>query len=422
MNVKYNIIVNAANACLKVYAHCLPAKVTRKFPEFVKGRVGLIGRIYKAMSSSPTDRPVVWFHASSLGEFAIARPLIARIKADGEATVVVTFFSPSGYRALKDNHPGIDHVFYLPLDTRKNVEGFLDAVHPAVAVFLVSEYWPNMLQQLKFNAVPTYLVSAIIRNDSPFFKWYGKIYRKALLTYRHFFVLDRNSKLNLESLGCDNVTLSGDPLFDNAALVARTPWTDPVLDKMAAHGPLFMAGSISDKKDLSIVAAAINERPSLRAVVVPHDVSAKSVEAVRSALQCDVAVYSRCDESTDLSGVRVLLVDCVGKLAYMYRYAAYAYVGGGFTPLLHSVIEATVYGLPVSFGPRIERKVTPKQLIELGIGTMVTDAEQLGRWIDSMTPEHLEETKKKARAYVDRNLGATEEIVKTIENSLWRKN
>lgn len=422
MNVKYNIIVNTVNAGLKVYAHCLPKTVKHKFPEFVKGRMGLIGRIYKAMKSAPADRPVAWFHASSLGEYAIARPLIARIKADGNATVVVTFFSPSGYRVLKDNHPGVDYVFYLPLDTRKNVRGFLDAVKPAVAVFLVSEYWPNMLQQLKFNAVPTYLVSAIIRNDSPFFKWYGKIYRKALLTYKRFFVLDENSMLNLEALGCDNVTLSGDPLFDNAALIARTPWTDAVLEKMAAHGPLFMAGSVSDSNDLNMVAAAINERPGLRAVIVPHDVSRKSVEAIRRALNCKSAVYSECDESTDLGDTRVLVIDCVGKLAYMYRYASYAYVGGGFTSLLHSVIEATVYGLPVSFGPRIERKVTPKQLIELGIGQMVTDSAELGRWIDSMTPGKLEETRRIAARYVDRNLGATEEIVKTIEHSLWRKN
>lgn len=422
MNVKYNIIINTVNAGLKVYAHCLPKTVKHKFPEFVKGRMGLIGRIYKAMESAPSGRPVVWFHASSLGEYAIARPLIARINADGEATVVVSFFSPSGYRVLKDHHPGVDYVFYLPLDTRKNVRGFLDAIKPAVAVFLVSEYWPNMLQQLKFNAVPTYLVSAIIRDDSPFFKWYGKIYRKALLTYKRFFVLDENSMFNLQALGCDNVTLSGDPLFDNAALIARTPWTDAVLEKMAAHGPLFMAGSVSDSNDLSMVAEAINERPGLRAVIVPHDVSRKSVEAICKAFSGKCAVYSECDESTDLSHTQVLVIDCVGKLAYMYRYASFAYVGGGFTPLLHSVIEATVYGLPVSFGPRIERKVTPKQLIELGIGQMVTNGGELGQWIDSMHPEKLEETRRIAERYVDRNLGATEEIVKTIERSLWRKN
>ena len=78
MNVKYNLAVNTVNAALKIYAHCLPRKVNRKFPEFVKGRVGLNRRIAAEMQGDDTSRPLVWFHASSLGEFAIARPLIAR--------------------------------------------------------------------------------------------------------------------------------------------------------------------------------------------------------------------------------------------------------------------------------------------------------------------------------------------------------
>lgn len=420
MNLRYNLIVNTVNAALKVYAHCLPKTVKHKFPEFVKGRRGLVRRVYSEMAAGRGDgKPTVWFHASSLGEYAIARPLIARLKADGDVRIVVSFFSPSGYRVLHPNHPGVDHVFYLPLDTRSNVRGFVDAISPSVAVFLVSEFWPNMLEELKFNAVPTYLVSAIIRDNSVFFRWYGRLFRRALSCYTRFFVLDDNSLLNLHALGYDNATLSGDPLFDNAALIARTPWSDPVMDRMASHGPIFMAGSVSDARDLELVAGAVNSRSELRAVVIPHDIDPKSVARMRRAFDCPTAVYSECDSDTDLSDKRVLIVDCMGKLAYLYRYAREAYVGGGFTPLLHSVIEATVYGIPVSFGPRIERKVTPRQMMDLGIGAMVTDADSLGQWIDSLTDSRCEEIRSAALDYVGRNIGATEEIVKTIERNLW---
>ena len=116
-----------------------------------------------------------------------------------------------------------------------------------------------------------------------------------------------------------------------------------------------------------------------------------------------------------------IIVDCVGKLAYMYRYATMAYVGGGFTPLLHSVIEATVYGIPVSFGPRIERKVTPAQLMEIGAGAMVDSPEKLSAWIDTLTPEKLAEVKKVTAHYVNHNIGSTNEIANTIFSSLWPK-
>ncbi len=423
MNIKYNIAVNTVNAALKVYAHCLPATVSRKFPEFVKGRVGLVRRIAAEMNESQSDAPVVWFHASSLGEFAIARPLITRLKAAGNVRIVQTFFSPSGYRVMKDRHPGIDHVFYLPLDTRANVRGFLEAVNPKAAVFLVSEYWPNMLQELKFRSVPTFLVSALIRNNAPFFRWYGKIFRKALLTYRKFFVLDQNSFINLRSLGCDNVEISGDPLFDNAALDASTDWTDPVMERFSENrcAKLFMAGSLSDRTDLQLVADALRDHPGLKVVIVPHDVTPKSIAAIENAFDGPTARYSQLTAKSDLTDLRVMIVDCVGKLAYMYRYASMAYVGGGFTPLLHSVIEATVYGLPVSFGPRIERKITPNQLIERGIGAIVETPAQLSQWIASMTPERLDETREKALAYVSENVGATARIVESIERCLWEK-
>ena len=114
-------------------------------------------------------------------------------------------------------------------------------------------------------------------------------------------------------------------------------------------------------------------------------------------------------------------MDFVGALAYMYRYATWAYVGGGFTPLLHSLIEATVYGIPVSFGPQIHRKVTPRQMIDLGIGQIVRNADDLDRWFTSLkdnTPR-LEEIREISKKYVHSNIGATEEIVKAIETGLW---
>ena len=153
----------------------------------------------------------------------------------------------------------------------------------------------------------------------------------------------------------------------------------------------------------------------------PHDVSDRTLEKIRKSLDCDAVLYSELERNGGETAERVIIVDCVGKLAYIYRYATVAYVGGGFTPLLHSVIEATVYGVPVSFGPRIERKVTPQQMIELGIGAMVQTPQELSEWIDSLTPDKLAEIKKAAFEYVKSNLGATDEIIKTIENSLWQK-
>src|SRR4051812_39983025 len=63
----------------------------------------------------------IWFHCSSLGEFEQGRPLIEKLKSQNpELKIVLTFFSPSGYE-MRKNYGGADYIFYLPLDTNKNV-------------------------------------------------------------------------------------------------------------------------------------------------------------------------------------------------------------------------------------------------------------------------------------------------------------
>lgn len=424
MNLIYDAAVMAMNAFVRVYGKCLRKSSQGKFSRFVKGQRGLIPHIRKSMESIDRSVPTIWFHAASLGEYSVARPLIDAMRRRGKCNIVMTFFSPSGYEPVSQKHPGIDRVFYLPIDTRRNARRFINIVKPDRAIIMISEYWPNYLQRLKFNSIRTYLVSAIIREDSVFFRWYGKMYRRALTAFRHIFVLNDESRFNLRMLGFTDVTVEGDALFDNAALVAKTPWKDEVLERFTDGRKTFIAGSISDDKDLRLVAELVKHHPEVAFILVPHDIKQATLDEI--ALECGPSVkfYTKTQaDDTGLNSTQCLIVDCVGKLAYLYRYGTWAYIGGGFTPLLHSVIEATVYGLPVSFGPRIERKVTPQQLIELGLGAIVNNAAELEQWFQSLASNdaRLTEIKEQCNEYVARNVGATEHIVSTVTHKLWEK-
>lgn len=419
MNVIYNLAVNAIDGSLRLYARFLGKNNTGKFSRFLKGRRGLNALVAGEMSQCERRSTVIWIHAASLGEYGVARPLIERFRRESgdDCTIVFTFFSPSGYEALAGNHPGIDHLFYLPIDTRHNARRFLNAVRPDRAVFIISELWPNFLQSLKDRGIPTYLVSALIRDNSPFFRWYGRTFRKALTAFNHVYVLNEESRFNLKMLGYEGAELNGDPLFDNAALVASTEWSDPAIEEFSRGHRVFMSGSVSDDRDAELTAAVINASDDdVRHVVVPHDLNAKSISRITSRIDKPWILYSQIRDGKVAADTRVIIMDCVGKLAYLYRYATAAYVGGGFTPLLHSVIEATVYGVPVAFGPCIERKVTPLQLIELGIGRMVRTPEELQQWTAETLGdvEKLADVRRKALDYVNKNTGNTGRIVKTI--------
>ena len=138
---------------------------------------------------------------------------------------------------------------------------------------------------------------------------------------------------------------------------------------------------------------------------------------IKYNLDGNAIYYSECNADTDFSSTQILIVDCLGVLAYLYRYGKWAYVGGGFTPYLHSIIEATVYGLPVAFGPMIHRKVTPHQLIELGIGNIVRSASDIQKWFETIkdNPNKIKEIKDIALNYTQNNSGATSVIVNLLE-------
>lgn len=390
----------------------------KKILRFVRGQRGLIKNIKANECSKGDDRPTLWVHASSLGEYNVAKPIVRRLHESGQWRIVLTVFSPSGLDYLKRYRQHVDAVYPMPLDTPRNVRRFLDFVAPQQTVFIISEYWVNYLHELGKRQIPTYLISANITERAPFMHWYGDLWRRQLKTYTHFFVLNEASQKRLTGLGFDNVTITGDPLFDNARKVARTPYENAIIEHFVNGQDVFIAGSIHDKKDLELVTTLANRHQDTRFILVPHEISPESIMRIKKRLFCQALRYSDCTADTDFSKTQVLIIDFMGALAFIYRFARWAYVGGGFTPYMHSIIEATAYGLPVAYGPCVERKPTAQELAELGVGRIVENAEELDAWFSDLKhdPQRLDKISSTAKNYMHSNEGATDTIVQTISD------
>lgn len=389
-----------------------------KFLRFIRNQRGLLKNITANERTKADDRPTLWIHASSLGEYNVAKPIVRQLHASGRWRIVLTVFSPSGLDYLKRYRQHVDAVYPMPLDTPRNVRRFLDVIAPEQTIFIISEYWVNFLDELGKRQIPTYLVSANITERAPFMHWYGFLWRHKLQTYTHFFVLSDSSKRRLASLGFDNVTVSGDPLFDNARKVARTPYKNDIIEHFVNGQNVFIAGSIHDHKDLELVTTLANRHQDTRFIMVPHEISDENIMRIKRRVLCKAHRYSHCTPETDFSQTQVLIIDFMGALASIYRYARWAYVGGGFTPYLHSIIEATAYGLPVAYGPRIERKPTAQELAELGVGRIIETAEELDDWFAALkhNEKRLSKIKDTAEEYMTRHEGATAAIVDSISN------
>jgi len=134
-------------------------------PFNVKAKLWVVGRrqIMDKIKAALKDekQPLIWIHASSLGEFEQGRPVIESLKATyPHHKIMLTFFSPSGYE-IRKNYNKADYVFYLPPDTISNAKRFVAITKPEIAIFIKYEYWFNYLNQLRKNNIPVFFISNI---------------------------------------------------------------------------------------------------------------------------------------------------------------------------------------------------------------------------------------------------------------------
>ena len=355
----YNILINITGFVLRILAI-----FNNKLKLFINGRKSVFEKLKNEINTS--DK-VIWFHTASLGEFEQGIPVIEQTKEEfPDYKIFVTFFSPSGYEVKKNST--IAHIIsYLPLDTKKNVEKFLDIVHPELAIFVKYEFWPNYLAELKKRKVNTLLISAIFRKKQTFFKFYGSFLRNSLKTFHHFYVQDDNSKLLLGKIGYENVAVSGDTRFDRVMEILERDNTLDFIEEFKDNKVCFVAGS-TWPEDEKIIIDFINDplNNDVKFIIAPHNIKNEHIETLKKSINKKTILFSE-KNGVNLSEYNIFIIDTVGILTKIYNYANVAYVGGGIGKTgLHNVLEPAVFGIPVIIGNHYSNFKEAVDLVNLG--------------------------------------------------------
>ena len=398
-------LYNIAMGCYRLGV-ALAAPWNTKAKLWRDGRKNLFDRMRESIDPSA---PTIWVHVASLGEFEQGRPIIEKIKAERpEYRILLTFFSPSGYE-IRKNYPGADYIFYLPLDTPSNAREFLDIVKPQMAVFVKYEYWINLLAELKNRNIPTYIVSAIFRRDSIFFRSTGNMWREALKSFELLFVQDDNSKSLLAELGNENVVVAGDTRFDRVAQIAAAAKKIDLIEQFKGDSRLFVAGS-SWGPDEELIVRLANENPTIKFIVAPHEMEQARMAKIEQSAVGGAVRYTNIDG--DISDKQILILDTMGMLSSVYGYADFSYIGGGFGVGIHNTLEAATFGLPIAFGPNYQKFKEARDMIALGGATSVSNYEELERWFAPLRDdsEHLAAVSQISKDYTVRNQGATDKF------------
>lgn len=387
---------------------------SKKISLFVSGRRGLLEQIASQVGN---DSPIIWFHCPSVGEFEQARPIIERYRdRGGDRKILLTFFSPSGYE-LRKNYPYADWVFYLPMDSPGRAARFLDIVKPEVAVFSKYDYWYFYLTELKKRGIPTYVVSAIFREEQPFFQWWGALWRKMLKCFTTIYVQNEESRSLLlwSNIRCSVV--AGDTRFDrvNDIVSSAGASSNVTVSKFVEGKRAFVAGSTWEEDEKRICKAIEGEGFSV--VLAPHEVNREHISKIEKIFsQYKVVKYSDTPSDSELAVADILIVDCIGVLSSLYRYGEFAYIGGGFGAGIHNILEAATYGKGVIFGPKYKKFQEATDLISSGGAVTYSAVSELNsilkQWRDSK--EELDKVSNICKKYVEEHRGASDIFLKEV--------
>ncbi|MDQ3222443.1 MAG: hypothetical protein M3Q75_03075 [Gemmatimonadota bacterium] len=333
-----------------------------------------------ARSLRDDARPLVWFHAASVGEGLQAESVLRHLRRlRPDCQVIYTHFSPSA-ESLATRLP-VDAADYLPYDLPGSVDRLLSALQPDLLVFSKLDVWPELSTRASTTGTVVAIVAATVSPGSGRLGWPAR----TLLTPGYRVVaaaaaISSEDAGRLAQLGvaAERIQVLGDPRFDSVMEKVRSVRSEEALLGFGRGAPTMVAGSTwpGDESVLLRAFAGLRRRhPEARLILVPHEPTGAHLEAIeRRAAAAGLPAPVRL--SVAGGPTPLLVVDRVGLLAALYGAGTIAYVGGGFGRAgLHSVLEPAAWAVPVAFGPRWQNSRDAALLLEAGGGTTLA---QLG--------------------------------------------
>ena len=365
----------------------------------------------------------IWMHCASLGEFEQGRPVLKKIIENYPGvSIVITFFSPSGFEIAK-NDKDFKMVYYMPMDSPSNAKQLLDILQPDIVLWVKYEYWYYYLMEIKRRNIPLLLISAVYHENQVFFKWYGGFYRKMLESFTHFFVQNLSSKEHLQKLIAEEkISYTGDTRCDRVINIAENFRDIGGIADFCGNKKVIVAGSTWEDDEAEWT-HFVKTNPEIKFIIAPHEIDDENLADVKKEFPGSIFYSEWISATSNRQSVannepNCMIVDNIGMLSRLYKYATITYVGGGFGyDGLHNILEAAVYGKPVIFGPEYEKNFEAEELIDCSGAISIDNALELEKIVNSLLNNEEEITTRgnAAKKYIYNNAGASQKIISYIQ-------
>ena len=392
---------------------------------------GRIPRRWVVLRNRPegSATKVVWFHAVSVGEVKLLRPLLQTVHETQPGwCCAISTTSRTGMELAKQMFGNEWTVFYCPLDFSWAVETAFQRLKPDLLVLVEQELWPNLIESAKQYGVKTALING--RFGEGGYKRY--LWIRPLITslLRQFDLIAPQNEVYagwFRRLGasCEVMHITGSIKFDGANTDRSNPETER-FRKMAGMTPedvVFLAGSTQFPEEAFAVECYEHLKrdfPQLRLVVVPRH--PERFDEISSMLDNKGVLWERRSalrETGTTNGARILLVDTVGELGGWWGTATIAYVGGSMGKRGgQNMIEPAAYGAAVCFGPKTKNfSDIVEMMLRDNAAQVVHDQREMEQFVRRCLeePDFAAQLGSDAQNLVLRQVGATQKTLELLQ-------
>ena len=236
-----------------------------------------------------------------------------------------------------------------------------------------------------------------------------------------FFCAERRIQRLVEKMGfSQNVSVNGDTRFDRVLEIANTFEGLPFISEFCGDSKVIVAGSTWEEDEIELL-HFVKAHPEIKFIIAPHEIDEENLNDVKEEFRNSISL-SAFEQSSNLKPEtsNVLIIDNIGMLSRLYKYATIAYVGGGFgDDGVHNVLEAAVYGKPVVFGPVYEKYEEATGLVNEEGGISINGPLKLEGVLNALLNDEGERKRRGAAAknYVLAHAGASQRIIRFIQEN-----
>jgi len=380
--------------------------VSPKLSKMYMGRIVQNDEIKTRLRQLP-DKPRIWFHAASAGEYEQIRPILRRMNRS-QYILIVSVFSSTIYDQI-DDLDEFDLLVYLPFDLKKFARQFVELLHAKIWIISRHDLWFHHIREAKKYGTKIAIVNANLHAKSRRF-WFPFATKKILNSIDAVMTMNSHVAVRWEKF-CPppKISIVGDTRFDQ------------ILDRKNAFlgfknfhfSTAVIFGSLLPS-DEPLVFESIQKihqiQPDLKIIIVPHEPDEKTLQRYQKFFvqhQIEFSLWS------DTSLKNCVIIDKVGILADLYRYSRVAYIGGGFGAGVHSVIEPAIYKNHICFGENFVILEEAIELVNLKLAQVVNTAKEL---IDFIFKNINAGNNEDIMRYFMNKVGASQTIVDWVEN------